>query len=236
MELIRVPCPICAGPKSRPERGVAGFSLERCSACGFVYVNPQPGEAELTQVYAVRDAEQLITLHSRIQNADVEQQQDRILKSLERFLPGRGRLLDFGCGAGYFAERAAKRGWDATGIDLGDWCREAAHRRGFEKVTVGSLAGSVFPPGHFDVVTANQVLEHLPNPRATLAQIQAAIRPGGYFYANVPNYRCLSILLGRDDFEHNTPPQHLNYFTPRSLKHCLSYPVSTSCDCRAMAA
>ena len=33
----------------------------------------------------------------------------------------------------------------------------------------------------------------------------------------MPNYRCLSIVLGRDDFEHNTPPQHLNYFTPRSL-------------------
>lgn len=221
IELTRVRCPICDSAESRPERTIASFALERCRACRFVFVNPQPTEAALNQIYAVRDAEELIQLYSRIQNADVERQQDRILDLLECYLPNRGRLLDFGCGAGYFAERAAQRGWDATGLDLGDWCREAAKRRGFNNVVIGSLSDGVFPPGHFDIVTANQVLEHLPHPRQTLAEIHAAIRPGGFFYANVPNYRCLSILLGKDDFEHNAPPQHLNYFTPRSFKPLL---------------
>jgi SAM-dependent methyltransferase len=220
-DLIRIDCPICRHGESRPERTVAGYGLERCRDCGFVFVNPQPSEEELTRIYAVRDVEELIRLYSRIQNADVERQQDRILDLLERYLPNRGRLLDFGCGAGYFAERAARRGWQASGIELGHWCREAAQRRGFENVFIGSLADGVFPPGHFDIVCANQVLEHLPNPRQTLTQIHAVIRPGGFFYANVPNYRCLSILLGKDDFEHNTPPQHLNYFTPRSFTQLL---------------
>jgi hypothetical protein len=41
-------------------------------------------------------------------------------------------------------------------------------------------------------------------------------------YLNVPNYRCLSIVLGRDDFELNTPPEHVTYFTPRTLRQLLS--------------
>jgi 2-polyprenyl-3-methyl-5-hydroxy-6-metoxy-1,4-benzoquinol methylase len=216
-DLIRVPCPLCGDAATRPERTVAGFALERCGGCGFVFVNPQPTNEALGQIYGKRDTDELVRLYSRIQNADVEWQQDRILDLLDRYRPKRGRLLDFGCGAGYFAQRAAQRGWKATGLELGPWCREAAAHRGFDDVVIGSLAEGVFPPASFDVVTANQVLEHLPEPRRDLARIAEVIRPGGLFYANVPNYRCLSIVLGRDDFEHNTPPQHLNYFTPASL-------------------
>lgn len=218
----RVRCAICRSDESRPERVIAGYRLERCRKCGFVFVNPQPSAADLSEIYSVRDAEELIRLYSRIQNADVERQQDRIFGLVEKYLPNRGRLLDFGCGAGYFAERAANRGWEAFGLELGEWGREAARRRGFENVVIGSLDAAPFPPCHFDLATVNQVLEHLHDPLEILVQIRSVIRPGGFFYANVPNYQCLSILLGKDDFEHNSPPQHLNYFTPRSLNRLLT--------------
>src|SRR5204862_145453 len=117
-----------------------------------VFVNPQPTAAELGRIYGDRDTEELIRLYSRIQGLDVERQQDRILDLLGRYRPGRGRLLDFGCGAGYFAQRAAARGWDAAGLELGAWCREAALRRGFDRVVIGSLEDNVFAPETFDVV------------------------------------------------------------------------------------
>ncbi len=136
---------------------------------------------------------------------------------MESLFPERGRLLDFGCGPGYFFERAGQRGWDAYGIDYGSWVADAARGRGLSNVHVGALRDQGFPSGFFDVVCANQVLEHIALPSDDLGDIRRVLRPGGLFYASVPNYHCLSILLGRDDFELNEPPQHVNYFTPKSL-------------------
>lgn len=54
-----------------------------------------------------------------------------------------------------------------------------------------------------------------------LKDIQRVLRPGGLLLLQAPNYRTLSILLGRDDFRLNTPPQYLNYFTPKTLRKLL---------------
>jgi SAM-dependent methyltransferase len=83
------------------------------------------------------------------------------------------------------------------------------------------LSDLSFPDGYFDVVHASQVFEHLPNPKSDLAQIHRILRRGGLLYIDVPNYAALSILLGQDDFILNSPPQHINYFTPRTLMRLL---------------
>ena len=70
---------------------------------------------------------------------------------------------------------------------------------------------------YFDIVYAAQVFEHLTEPQEDLKEISRTLRSGGILYADVPNYRTLSILAGRDQFTSNAPPQHINYFTPVCL-------------------
>ena len=220
--LIRVPCPVCGGARARPERVIRGYALERCAECGMAFVNPQVPPQGLAELYEERgDPEGLIAWYARVTDAAKLDEFDQILRQLESALPGRGRLLDFGCGPGYFLERASRRGWEAHGVELGAWAEEAARRRGVANFHRGCLAEQRFPDGWFDVVCAQQVLEHLPTPRADLAEVRRALRPGGLFYANVPNYRCLSILLGRDDFELNWPMEHVNYFRPPTIRRLL---------------
>jgi SAM-dependent methyltransferase len=218
---IRVACPVCGERRGRPERTLNGYALVRCRACGLVYVNPQPTAEELHAAYADRDADDLLKLYAQAMTPARAAELDAILAKLERLLPTKGKLLDFGCGAGYLVERALRCGWDAHGLEAGKWAKPAAEARGVATVHVGSLGDGPFPAGSFEVVTAKQVLEHVPDLKAELSQIREALRPGGLFYADVPNYRCLSIVLGRDDFELNTPPQHLNYFTPKTLTRLL---------------
>jgi SAM-dependent methyltransferase len=184
-------------------------------------VNPRNPDEEIAELYTNKNVDRLIRLYEHIASPPLIAEYNNRLARLEKMLPARGRLLDLACAAGYFFEQAAKRGWEAHGIDVGEWTREAASRRGLTNLHVGRLIDLGFPDEHFDVVHAAQLFEHLTNPRDELAEIHRILRPGGVIYVDVPNYRTLPILLGKDDFVLNTPPQHINYFTSTTLRSLL---------------
>jgi SAM-dependent methyltransferase len=215
--LIEVPCPLCDACDTADERVVDGHRLGRCRRCGFVFANPQLPADDLEKIYDNVHTDHLIALYSRIASPSVLERYRDKLDLLEGYLPGKGRLLDFGCAAGYFLELAASRGWDSHGSDVGAWAATAAARRGVKNLRVGHLRELEFPAGYFDVVYAAQIFEHLPRPLDDLREIRRILRPGGLLYIDVPNYQTIPILTGRDDFMLNAPPQHLNYFTPTTL-------------------
>ncbi|MBX9791593.1 MAG: methyltransferase domain-containing protein [Pirellulales bacterium] len=217
-QLIEVACPLCDGATARPERKVNGYALVRCRACGMVYVNPQLDAEGLLEQYASREAPLALKRHyARVTTPARIAEYDAMLAAIERFAPARGRMLEIGCGAGYFLARAQARGWQVTGLDAAPWVAEAAAERGLADVRVATLAEAGLDSASFDVVVMAQVLEHLPRPREVLVDARRVLRPGALFYANVPNYRTLPILAGRDDFVLNAPMAHVNYFTPRTL-------------------
>jgi 2-polyprenyl-3-methyl-5-hydroxy-6-metoxy-1,4-benzoquinol methylase len=221
--LIYVACPLCAGTQTRRERVVRGYVLERCRCCDLVYANPQLPPDSLLDGYVDRGSPGgLLAFYERVTTPTRLAEYDRTLEDVAAVHGGRGRLLDFGSGAGYFVERAAQHGWEAHGVEVGAWAEQAAARCGLKHFHRGQLADQNFADGFFDVVCTSQVLEHLPSPKNELAEIRRVLRPGGLFYADVPNYRTLPILLGCDDFELNFPMAHVNYFTPRTLAKLLT--------------
>jgi SAM-dependent methyltransferase len=221
--LVRVPCPLCGGGHAKHERVVGGFALERCRECGFVFTNPRyPADGVLGQYRTSDDDEaDKLELWARITTPSVLAEHERILDELEAASPSRMRLLDFGCGPCYFLERAARRGWDAHGVEVAPWAREAARLRGLPNVHIGLLAERAFADGYFDVIHSSQVLEHLDDPRSELEELFRVLRPGGLLYVNVPNYHRIPVMLDLDDFATDTPMGHLNYFTPRTLSRLL---------------
>jgi len=103
------------------------------------------------------------------------------------------RWLDLGCGHSIFGvwmdedERTfAQRSGHIVGIDL-DWAGLKAHRNIRAKV-YGDLRHLPFPDGHFDVVTANMVAEHLSDPVPILKEVRRVLRPGGMFVFHTPNF------------------------------------------------
>jgi SAM-dependent methyltransferase len=221
-DLVQTACPLCGGTGGNFVRKVDGYTLERCRGCGLVFNNPRLSDAALDKVYSDRDTAGLIAFYERMHTPAVIGQFDVKLARLERGLPQKGRLLDFGCGAGYFLHRAQQRGWDAHGVELGPWAAEAARRRGVPNLNTARLQDMAFPDGHFDVVNASQVFEHLTHPLPELAEIRRVLKPGGVFLIDVPNYHTLPILLNADDFMLNAPPQHVAFYTPRTLRKLLT--------------
>ena len=108
-------------------------------------------------------------------------------------------LLDVGCGAGILSESLAQRGARVTGIDLAadsiDIARRHAATAGLEIDYRVAAVESDIPPASFDVVTCLELLEHVPDPAATIAACARAVRPGGRVFFSTINRRPKSFLL-----------------------------------------
>ena len=215
-------CPVCSSSKLKFERKIKKYSLEKCVSCGIVFVSPRPYNKDVSDLYVDRsdDLDKLISIYQRTAIFKIPEYKKH-LDLISRLLPGKGRLLDFACGAGHFFEQAQIAGWDAHGSELGNWAKIACESRNVSNIHIGQLQDINFPDEHFDVVYAAQVFEHLSNPRNDIKEISRILRSGGILYANVPNYRTLSIMLGKDRFTFNEPPQHINYFTPKSFAYMI---------------
>ena len=94
-------------------------------------------------------------------------------------------VLDVGCGGGILAESMAVRGAKVTGIDLGEKALGVAKLHRLESgvaVDYRLVAAEVLAaesPAKFDVVTCMELLEHVPDPAATVSACAALAAPGG---------------------------------------------------------
>ncbi|MFF7587950.1 bifunctional 2-polyprenyl-6-hydroxyphenol methylase/3-demethylubiquinol 3-O-methyltransferase UbiG [Kitasatospora purpeofusca] len=97
---------------------------------------------------------------------------------------GRGRLLDIACGGGLFAPHLADKGYRVFGVDLSFQSLRQARAHGYDVTVRADIARLPFGAESFDVVTAGQCLEHVPDPYAVLAEACRVLRPGGTLIAD----------------------------------------------------
>lgn len=102
------------------------------------------------------------------------------------------RVLDYGCGAGEIVNALRDRGFEAFGCDPfaeADATREKAVRPGYLGEVVRVMEGKAIPFARdsFDFVVTNQVLEHVRDLDAVLAEIQKVLKPGGSLLGLFPD-------------------------------------------------
>lgn len=100
--------------------------------------------------------------------------------------PGGRRLLDVGSGTGELADRFRVRGWDVTACEP-EWTMRAVSTRQHPEVPVvaGALPELPFAPASFDAVTANFVLNHVPDPRASARELARVAVSGAPLGASI---------------------------------------------------
>lgn len=131
---------------------------------------------------------------------------------------GEGKLLDFGCGSGWYAHKMQELGWNVTGMDFNaEAARQVQDRFGIP-VHVGTLPHPDVPPETFDVITMGAVLEHVHTPHEVVAAAVQALKPGGYLVAAVPNIASWGFRQFGADWWGLQIPHHLLHFTPATLR------------------
>ena len=94
-------------------------------------------------------------------------------------LPERiGRLLDVGCGMGELLARLGKRASVAVGVDISPGMVRALGKRR-PRVIVADADRLPFADGSFDCVVSVTLLQNMPDPRRTVAEMKRVVRPGG---------------------------------------------------------
>ena len=131
--------------------------------------------------------------------------------------PAGRRLLDLGCGNGRFVAWARLVGWDACGIEP-DPVSAAIAREINGAPIYRSLEDLPAADGAFDVVAANHVLEHLPDPAGALRRVHRLLRPGGTLYVGVPHWESWMRHLFGQRWIALEPSRHLVMFDRQSLR------------------
>ncbi|MGQ0829311.1 MAG: class I SAM-dependent methyltransferase, partial [Bacteroidota bacterium] len=116
----------------------------------------------------------------------------RYIELLDKFELFRktNKLLDVGCGTGFFLEQAKARGWEVYGTELSDEVIKACIEKGFN-IQKGLVNPKNYNPGMFDIITSFEVIEHINNPKTELNNFNAILRKEGLVYITTPNFNSL---------------------------------------------
>jgi SAM-dependent methyltransferase len=211
--LETVPCNLCGSDRAETFRHRQGMRVVRCLQCGLVYVNPRLTADRLAAHYNSDQS-------SRTQYyLDVECADRRTFAGLldlaSRHVPPPGTLLDVGPNIGTCLALARQRGWDAHGIEINAAAAAYCRQRGLS-VRTGILDANTYPRSSFDVVLMGDVIEHLPDPRATMRVVYRILKPGGVVLISTPDVagwagRLLQI----------KPEEHVYYFAPATMRALL---------------
>ena len=132
-----------------------------------------------------------------------------------------GRILDIGCGRGVFLNVMEKNGWTVAGTEYDRITAESIVKKYNINVVTGNPGGWGFPPGSFDVVTMNHVLEHMSDPKIMMDECSRILVKGGLLVVAVPNITSLQSSLGKHLWFHLDIPYHIYHFSEKGLSRLI---------------
>lgn len=102
-----------------------------------------------------------------------------------------GKLLDVGCGLGFFVKSVgkAKPRWEAIGYEISEKAVQfAREKNSLDNVHAGMVEESGIEKESLDMITLWDVIEHIPKPHPLLEYLHSLLKPGGVLFMQTPNF------------------------------------------------
>jgi len=131
------------------------------------------------------------------------------------FVPN-GKAIDIGCGNGKFMRTMNFLGWKFEGVEFNPVAVKACRSVGL-KVFHGDLHAAAFENNSLDLITARQVIEHIPDPDNFMREIDRILKKGGRLVIETPNSKALGKRWFGTYWFANEVPRHLVLYCSTNL-------------------
>ena len=227
IDVHQQPCDVCGQARSEllwtttwPEHRYPGtFAMRRCAGCGLLFNSPRLDDEQLGALYGrnyyffnrpdARELARVVAMYQRTVALVAEQIDDR-------------RTLDVGTGRGYLPAVMTRLGWDARGVEISSDAADYARRRFGLDVFTGTIEQYADSPQarQFPLVTAIDVIEHVPAPRAFVRALARVVASGGRAIVDTPNAAARNIASKRLEWP-GFNPFHIYLFDVSNLSKLL---------------
>lgn len=181
-------CPICGAADSQYLR--RGYYI-KCSACQVAFREQHETVDELGEYWQKEfwtDEE----IEKRKNREPVFREAFKLLRDQK---PEGGSVLDIGCGIGTFLAVCREGGWNVTGVEPSSIACEIARKEYGLDLINDLFSSAMFQGKKFDAIFAAQVLHHLPDPVAFVADIDRVLADDGVLVLRTPNLIPLELSL-----------------------------------------
>ena len=219
-------CFIFAAPVQNHQKGVFDldvFPIVKCNQCGMMYVNPRISLEANNKYYEFSlIGDQFFLDKHFFETYSVHQKQiDRYIRMIKK-TKSRGRLLDIGCGNGYFLTRARESGFQVEGQEISplfiDFCRHTLNLT----VYSGELDSLDLQASSYDVITMFDVIEHVYAPGKLLKECNRLLKPDGILVVTTHDIGNFLAKLYGVKWHMIYPVGHVWYFNHTTLSSLLS--------------
>jgi len=234
-----VVCNLCGGSRSGRlfEHALLAGPLLKCPECGLVWVDfsetrdliqdHQPPE-DRDQAYALELtlAQKKLRLKDDLERAERETRKLNFAQRLrlindEWARPRESaRLLEVGCGEGFFLEQARRQGYSVIGVEPNARSSAFARRLGLEVVT-GTLGEAGIGRDSADIMVALHVIEHLLDPSGEVSRMRNILRKDGLLVIETPNIDSLPFRILRKRWRQFIPV-HYYFFSKKTIAALLA--------------
>ena len=178
------------------------YQTVACQQCGLVYAGSILEPSQLSKLYQ----DSLLTYQDQI--PDLVKTYGYYLKQLEAFRVKKNKLLEIGCGNGFFLLEAINQGYqDVWGVEPSSDAIKKAPKKIVHKIKKSMFSKKLFKSNSFDVICFFQTLDHISNPNQFLKDCHHLLKPGGLILAFNHNVNSIQSKLLKEkspiiDIEH----------------------------------
>lgn len=220
-------CPLCGSHDiekalATRDHSISGenFDLYDCHGCGLRFTQNIPAPEKIGSYYQSENYISHSDTKKGIINRLYHAAREYMLRNkqkLVRSLSTQRRLLDVGCGTGYFMNHMRQQGYEVLGVEVDEGARNFGIQQfGLDVRPPAELEAGALP-GQFGIISMWHVLEHVYDPKLYLQRLHELLADDGVLMIAVPNYQSLDGKKYGSHWAAYDVPRHLWHFSPKTL-------------------